>query len=83
MTTDRAEPAPAARMKPSAGENAAGSRRDLSTLARGWLLNLVGIISSGLFGFLFGIVVARGLGASGAGIFFTAVALFTIAAAAA
>jgi O-antigen/teichoic acid export membrane protein len=55
------------------------ARRDLSSLARGWLLNLLGVISSGLFGFIFGIVIARGLGASGAGVFFTAVALFTIA----
>jgi O-antigen/teichoic acid export membrane protein len=55
------------------------SHRDLSTLARGWLLTLLGLISSGLFGLIFGIVVGRGLGASGAGIFFTAVALFTIA----
>jgi O-antigen/teichoic acid export membrane protein len=58
-------------------------RRDLSSLARGWLLNLVGVISSGVFGFIFGLVIARGLGAAGAGVFFTAVALFTIAAAAA
>ena len=55
------------------------TRRDLSSLARGWLLNLLGVISSGLFGFIFGIIIARGLGASGAGVFFTAVALFTIA----
>jgi O-antigen/teichoic acid export membrane protein len=83
VTTDRAEVAAEARTQPSAGGSPVDSRRDLSTLARGWLLNLVGVISSGLFGFIFGIVVARGLGASGAGIFFTAVALFTIAAAAA
>jgi O-antigen/teichoic acid export membrane protein len=55
------------------------TRRDLSSLARGWLLNLLGVLSSGLFGFIFGIVIARGLGASGAGVFFTAIALFTIA----
>jgi O-antigen/teichoic acid export membrane protein len=61
------------------GESRRESRRDLSSLARGWLLNLLGVLSSGLFGFVFGIVVARGLGAAGAGIFFTAVALFTIA----
>ena len=56
------------------------SHRDISALARGWLLTLFGMVSSGLCGFAFGIVIARGLGASGAGVFFTAVALFTIAA---
>lgn len=62
-------------------ESGPESRRDLSSLARGWLLNLFGVMGSGLFGFMFGIVVARGLGATGAGVFFTAIALFTIAAA--
>jgi O-antigen/teichoic acid export membrane protein len=57
------------------------TRRDLVSLARGWLLNLIGVISSGLFGFVFAIVIGRGLGAAGAGVFFSAVALFTIASA--
>jgi O-antigen/teichoic acid export membrane protein len=65
----------------AAGDARHHARRDLSTLARGWLLNLFGVLSAGLFGFVFGIVVARGLGASGAGVFFSAVALFTIASA--
>jgi O-antigen/teichoic acid export membrane protein len=43
-------------------------------------LSLLGLSASGVFGLVFGIVVARGLGASGAGVFFTAVAVFTIAA---
>jgi O-antigen/teichoic acid export membrane protein len=59
------------------------SHRDLSSLARGWLLGLVGLICSGVFGLIFGIVIARGLGAAGTGIFFTSVALFTIVSAAA
>ena len=67
----------------AAGDARHHARRDLSTLARGWLLNLFGVLSAGLFGFVFGIVVARGLGASGTGVFFSAVALFTIASAAA
>lgn len=74
MTTQHAEPSGAA-------ESHSESRRDLSTLAHGWLLTLFGLMSSGFFGFIFGIVIARGLGASGAGIFFTAVAFFTITAA--
>jgi O-antigen/teichoic acid export membrane protein len=83
VRTDRAElpEAPAASPTSAAGEGRHESRRDLSALARGWLLNLFGVLSSGLFGFVFGIIVARGLGASGAGVFFSAVALFTIAAA--
>lgn len=85
MTTHHAElqQAEAGPKGAAARESRLESRRDLSTLARGWLLNLLGLISSGLFGLIFGIVIARGLGAAGAGIFFTAIALFTIAAAAA
>jgi O-antigen/teichoic acid export membrane protein len=56
---------------------------DLLGLARGWLLVLFGLISSSVLGFLFAIVVARGLGANGAGVFFAALALFTILSAAA
>jgi O-antigen/teichoic acid export membrane protein len=56
------------------------SHRDLASLARGWLLSLVGLVASGVSGLFFGIVIARGLGASGAGVFFTAVAVFSIAA---
>jgi O-antigen/teichoic acid export membrane protein len=65
------------------GDPGRGAGRDLSTLARGWVLNLLGVLASGLFGLLFAVIVARGLGASGAGVFFTAVALFMIASAAA
>jgi O-antigen/teichoic acid export membrane protein len=61
----------------------AESRRDLASLARGWLLSLLGLGASGIFGLAFGIVIARGLGAAGAGVFFTSVAVFTIGAVAA
>jgi O-antigen/teichoic acid export membrane protein len=56
------------------------SHRDLASLASGWLLSLLGLVASGVFGLAFGIVIARGLGASGAGVFFTSVAVFTIGA---
>jgi O-antigen/teichoic acid export membrane protein len=56
---------------------------DLLPLARAWLLVLFGLISSSVLGFVFAIVIARGLGASGAGVFFAALALFTILSAAA
>jgi O-antigen/teichoic acid export membrane protein len=56
---------------------------DLVRLARGWLLVLFGLISSSVLGFLFAILIARGLGATGAGVFFAALALVTILSAAA
>jgi O-antigen/teichoic acid export membrane protein len=65
------------------GDTKVQAGRDLSTLAQGWLLNLFGVLASGVFGFVFAVIVARGLGASGAGIFFASVALFTIASSAA
>jgi O-antigen/teichoic acid export membrane protein len=51
---------------------------DLVGLARGWLLVLFGLISSSAVGFLFAILIARALGAKEAGVFFAALALFTI-----
>jgi O-antigen/teichoic acid export membrane protein len=66
--------------EPTTGASRGESHRDLASLARGWLLSLVGLVASGVFGLFFGIVIARGLGAAGAGVFFTAVAVFTIAA---
>jgi O-antigen/teichoic acid export membrane protein len=56
----------------------APAARDLRTLARGSTLGLVGVVAKGLFGFLLAVVVTRGLGASETGVFFSAVALFTI-----
>ena len=51
---------------------------DLTRLARGGMVNFAGFVANSLFGFLLIIVVGRGLGASGAGPFFTAIALFYI-----
>jgi O-antigen/teichoic acid export membrane protein len=54
-------------------------RGDLGVLARGGTLNLAGMVLGGLLGFALVVVVTRGLGAEGAGVFFAAVALFMIA----
>jgi O-antigen/teichoic acid export membrane protein len=53
-------------------------RRDLVRLARGGTLNLVGAVISGVFGFVFAVVLTNGLGPSGAGTFFAVVALFNV-----
>jgi len=50
----------------------------LRSVARGGTLNLVGFVVSGVLGFVLAIVITRELGARGAGIFFSAVAVFTI-----
>ncbi len=47
-------------------------------LARGGALNLLGVVVSGSMQLVLTVVVARGVGASGTGAFFEAVALFTI-----
>jgi O-antigen/teichoic acid export membrane protein len=47
-------------------------------MARGGLVNLMGLIGAGGFGFLVVVVVTRGLHAERSGVFFEAVALFTI-----
>ncbi len=57
---------------------AAEQRRDLVRLARGGTLNMAGAVISGVFGFVFAVVLTRGLGPSGAGCFFAVVALFNI-----
>jgi O-antigen/teichoic acid export membrane protein len=51
---------------------------ELRQLARGGTLNLFGFIVSGVFAFVLAIVVTRLEGARGAGVFFAAVAVFTI-----
>jgi O-antigen/teichoic acid export membrane protein len=48
------------------------------TLARGGALNLLGVVVSGSMQLVLTVVVARGVGASGTGAFFEAVAVFTI-----
>jgi O-antigen/teichoic acid export membrane protein len=50
----------------------------VQTLARGGALNLLGVVVSGAMQLVLTVVVARGLGASGTGAFFEAVAVFTI-----
>jgi O-antigen/teichoic acid export membrane protein len=52
--------------------------RDVRSLAKGGLLNLVASGGGQLFAFLMTVVVTRGLGARGAGAFFEVVGLFTI-----
>src|SRR5919204_3090349 len=66
---------------PIAADGRAVERRrdDLTTLARGGALNLVGTIANGVFNFALGIVVTRGLHARGAGLFFEAVGIVTVA----
>ena len=61
---------------PATGDDAA--QRDLTTLARGGALNLVGAAVTGLCNFVLLVVVARGLRAQGTGAFYEAVALFLI-----
>ncbi|MGH2594882.1 MAG: polysaccharide biosynthesis C-terminal domain-containing protein [Actinomycetota bacterium] len=51
----------------------------LSRFARGGVLNLAASILSGILGFILVVVLTRGLGASGAGPFFVALAAFSIA----
>jgi O-antigen/teichoic acid export membrane protein len=52
--------------------------RELRSVARGGSLNVIGYLASGVLGFVLTVVVTRGLGVSGAGVFFSAVAVFTI-----
>jgi len=53
-------------------------RGDLTSVARGGALNIAGTIANAVFGFAMGVVITRGLGLDGAGVFFEAIALFTI-----
>jgi O-antigen/teichoic acid export membrane protein len=54
------------------------AERDVQTLAGGSLLSLAGTVGRGVLGYVLVLVVARALGPSGAGLFFQAVALFTM-----
>ena len=47
-------------------------------MARGGLLNLVGVVSNTVFNFVLVLIVTRGLGITTTGIFFEAIALFNI-----
>jgi len=69
---------PVAVAAPAATGGADAAQRDLTTLARGGALNLVGALATGLLHFALLVVVTRGLGAEGTGAFYEAVALFLI-----
>jgi O-antigen/teichoic acid export membrane protein len=58
-------------------------RDELVSLARGGALNLVGVVTNGILGFLLVVIVTRGFGPTTTGLFFEAAALFLILAAAA
>ena len=62
----------------SGPESVARGRSDVRTLARGGGLNLAGLFASAVLQFALVVVVTRGLGAEGAGIFLEALALFMI-----
>ncbi len=51
---------------------------ELSSLARGGAINLLGSASQALFAFLLLVVLGRGMGAAGAGAFLVAVAVFSV-----
>ena len=72
--TERRVPAPET-------EPADHGMSDLRTLAGGSTVTLVGMIAKGALGFVLVLVVTRGLGPQGSGLFFQATALFLILAA--
>lgn len=55
-----------------------GERGDLHKLAVGSVLSLGGLVANGILGLMLVIVITRGLRAAGAGVFFQAIAAFTI-----
>ena len=77
---ERLQPArrPRERASAEAEPTAHVHRSDLSNVARGGALGIAGGIAFGVFGFVLLLVVSHGLGATLAGIFFEAVALFMI-----
>jgi len=62
----------------AAAVEADGLATDLRNVARGGAFSLIGAVVSALFGFLLVVVVTRGLHTLGSGVFFAAVAVFTI-----
>jgi O-antigen/teichoic acid export membrane protein len=78
-----ADPVPAL-SRPFGGQPVPSGRSDSTTLsvlsdvAKGGILNLVGALWAGLASFVLVVIVTRGLGASNAGPFFEAIALFSI-----
>jgi O-antigen/teichoic acid export membrane protein len=68
-----------ARPDARAADDVPSARRgDIRTLVRGGALNTVGIVANALLSFGFGVVIARALGADGAGAFFVTLAAFAI-----
>jgi O-antigen/teichoic acid export membrane protein len=63
-------------------ETGGASRADLAGAARSGALGFAGAVVAALGGFLLTIVISRGLGSAGAGVFFQSFAVFTILAAA-
>lgn len=63
--------------EPATGDEHA-SAADISTLARGGLLNLVGAATTGVFTFVLVAVLTRGLGAASYGAFVSAMGMFTV-----
>jgi O-antigen/teichoic acid export membrane protein len=57
---------------------ASATRADLATVARGGVINLVGVITNTICSFALVLVVTRGLATTGAGIFFESIALFSL-----
>jgi O-antigen/teichoic acid export membrane protein len=70
------EPRPESESVSSRGPD--GKPSDLVLLARGGVINLIGNLVSGILGFVVIILVTRGLHARRAGLFFEALALFSI-----
>lgn len=62
----------------AAAEEERKASDDISAMARGGLLNLVGAVGTGLFTFALVTVLTRGLGAASYGAFVSAMGLFTI-----
>jgi O-antigen/teichoic acid export membrane protein len=68
---------------PASGQGRAASKLDavqleLRGVARGGAISLVGAAVAAVLGFALTVLVSRGLGPAGAGVFFTAVALFMV-----
>jgi O-antigen/teichoic acid export membrane protein len=59
-------------------ERPTGSRDDLHELARGGVLSFVGTVAGGILSLVLVVVITRGLGTAGTGVFFQAIAVFTI-----
>lgn len=63
----------------SAADTSADPGTDMASAARNGALGLAGAVIAAVSGFALGVAVGRGTGADGAGLFYVAVAVFTIA----